>query len=224
MRSSHEMVQMKAAKIIAIIAILAIAVAPILAIDGSDATVNRVGQAESYGFTDNDEGTLKIVLKNTDADPVTITLKVFDAGTTTDEYCAKEIEVPGSGDNDGETTAELKWKFSSSGTKYVDVVAYDTDGNKIDNPLLNESSVEIEVSHSIWKNTATYIVIAIIVIIVIVIIVLFIRSGKKTKADSTMADRTFTKMHDEKVARKKTASAKKEDYKSSSDKPKRKSK
>lgn len=221
MRSSHEMVKMRFTnKLIAVIAILALALVPVLMFDGSDADVIREGQAKASGFTDNDSGTLTYVLKNTEATTVDVTLKVTEFGNADIVYTEKTVTMPAVTDNDGIQTVELSWKYGSDGLHYVDVTVYDKDGNKID--AASENAIEISVSHSIWKNVMTYIVIAIIVIVVIVVIVLYIRTTKKTKADTTMADKTFTKMHNEKVAKKSSATAEKREYKSSGDRTKRK--
>ena len=198
MRSSHEGAGMRnVTKLLAIIAVLAIAVMPFVAADDSDAAVKRTGQWEASGFTDNGGGSLRCTIQNDDNVQVTIRLKVLDFYD--DRILAtKDVVVPASTDNDGKTVAELNWSYNSSGTKYVKVYSYNPDTDeKLNNLLVDDGCVQIEVSHSIWKNAATYIVIVVIVIVVIVVLVMYIRTTKKTKADTTMADKTFTKMHEE---------------------------
>lgn len=197
-------------KLLAIAAILAIALIPVLAAEDSDAAITRDGQCTYYGFTDNDRGTLTINLKSTNDTATNVTVRVYEFGNHGNELANTTAEILA---NSGGTGVSLSWGYGSQGTKYVDVYVYDADGNKIADAC--EDCVAIEVSHSIWKNTVTYVVIVIIVIVVIIAIVLYIRSSKKTKADTTMADRTFTKMHNEKVAKKTTATAEKKEYKSS---------
>lgn len=220
--------KMKAAsKLLAIVAVLALAVIPILAVEGSDASIStdvtRQGQWDYSGFTDYDSGRIKVTLANTSTVDYEIKLMVYETGNHDRVYATKTVTVPGTGTNDGKVDVEISWKFSSSGTEYVDVLAYDAATDEpINNALLNENSVQIEVSHSIWKNSVTYIVIALIVIIVIIVIVLYIRSSKKTKADTTMSDRTFTKLHNEKVSKKSSAAAQKTEYKSSGNKTRKK--
>ena len=192
----------------AILAILAIALVPLIAADDSDATVKRVGQCETSGFTDYDSGTLKITLNNDGGEAVKVIVKVYEFNNHSNTLAQKEAELT-AGEN---TVVSLGWGYGSEGKKYVDVFVYDV--NDETTPIAQENSVEIDVTHSIWKNSVTYIVIVIIVIVAIVAIILFIRSGKKTKSDTTMADRTFTKMHKEKTA-KKTATAEKKEYTSS---------
>jgi len=215
MKSSHEGAGMRnVTKLLAIVAVLAIAIVPFVAADDSDAAVKRTEQWEASGFTDNGGGSLKCIIQNDDTVPVTIRLKVLDFNDDR-ELATKDVVVPASTDNEGKTVAELNWSYNSSGTKYVKVYSYNPDTDeRLNNLLIDDGCVEIEVSHSIWKNTATYIVIAIIVIVVLVVIVLYIRTTKKTKADTTMADKTFTKMHEEKVAKKSSSAAKKTEYKS----------
>ena len=202
-------------KLLAIIAILAIAIVPFVATDDSDAAVKRTGQWEASGFTDNGGGSLKCTIQNDENAQVTIRLKVLDFSDESRVLTTKDIVIPGSTDNEGKTVAELNWSYDSSGTNYVKVYSYNPETDeRLNNALVDDGCVQIEVSHSIWKNSATYIVIVIIVIIVIVALVLYMRTTKKTKADTTMADKTFTKMHDEKVAKKSSSAAKKTEYKS----------
>ncbi len=223
MRSSHDGVKMKAySKLLAVMAVLALAVIPLLAVDSSDATVTRQGQWDYSGFTDNDAGTLKVTLVNDSAAATEIKLMVYETGNHDNVYTTKTVTVPANTENNGELAVELSWKFGSSGTKYVDVWAYNTtDDTRIDNPLLDEDSVKIDVSHSIWKNTVTYVVIVIIAIVVIIVLVMYIRSTKKTKSDTTMSEKTFTNLHREKVG-KKAATAEKKEYKSSGNKTRKK--
>ena len=229
MRSSHDGENMRAAnRLLTVIAVLALAIVPILAIDGSDASIStdvtRQGQWDYSGFTDYDSGRITVTLVNTSTTDYESKLRVYETGNHDRVYTTETVTVPGgTGTEDGKLDVELSWKFSSSGTKYVDVLAYDAATDEpIENALLNENSVQIEVSHSIWKNSVTYIVIALIVIIVIIVIVLYIRSTKKTKADTTMSDKTFTKLHNEKVGKKSTATAQKKEYKSSGNKTRKK--
>ena len=223
MRSSHDGEMMKGSiKLLAVIAVLALAVVPLLAIDESDAEVKRQGQWQYSGFTDYDAGKIYVTLVNDSTTEMKVKLVAYETGDHDHVYASTDLlTVPGTGTDDGKLYVQMSWKFGSSGTKYVDVVAYDENDAAIDDSLLNESSIQIEVSHSIWKNSVTYIVIAVIIIIVIIVIILYIRSSKKTKADTTMADKTFTKMHNEKMGRK-TAAAQKTEYKSSGKKTRKK--
>ena len=199
-------------KLFAVLAVLAIALIPFAAAEGSDATVKRVGQCETSGFTDYDRGTLKITLNNDDTSAVSVIVKVYDFQDHSVTRADKVSELAANSD----TTVSLSWGYGSDGVKQVDVYvyAYDTETQTIGDVLAQENCVEIDVSHSIWKNSVTYIVIVVIIIVAIIAIILFIRSGRKTKADTTMADKTFTKMHREKTA-KKSATAEKKEYTSS---------
>ncbi len=202
-------------KLIAALAVLALAVVPFLSIEDSDAAVTRNAQTETFGFDDTGSGTLRYFLKNDSTDEFTVTLKVTNFNTPDDVYAEKKVTVPGTGSPEGGViSVDIHFGYGSSGTKWVDVLAFDEAGNKIDAAC--ENSVEINVSHSIWKNSATYIVIVVVIIVIVVAILLYIRSTKKTKADTTMTDRTFTRMHEERVARRAPAkAAKKKDYQSS---------
>ena len=197
-------------KLFAVLAVLAIALVPVFAAEDSDAAVTRKGQCEVSGFTDNDSGTLKITLNNSDVSAVNVKVRVYDLGYKDTDHLRAETDAELTADSD--TVVSLSWKYGSEGTNYVDVYVYNAEDDNT--PIAQENSVEINVSHSIWKNALTYIVIVLVIIVIIVAIVLYIRSGKKTKADSTMADKTFTKLHRENVA-KKSASAERKEYTSS---------
>lgn len=200
-----KVIQMRSVyKVLAVLAILAVALVPLIAADDSDATVKRVGQCETSGFTDYDSGTLRITLNNDGGEAVNVIVKVYELNKTTNPLAQKEAELAAGQD----TVVSLGWGYGSEGKKYVDVYVYDASDESV--VLAQENSVEIDVTHSIWKNSVTYIVIVIIVIVVIIAIIMFIRSGKKTKSDTTMADKTFTKMHMEKTAKKASAAEKKE--------------
>ena len=223
MRSSRDGEKMKTSiKLFAVMAVLALAVVPLLAVDDTDAAVKRQDQWQYSGFTDNDAGKIYVTLANDSTTEYKVKLVAYETGNHDHIYAQTALlTVPGTGTDDGKLYVELSWKFDSSGTKYVDVLAYDENDAPIGDALLNENSIAIEVTHSIWKNAVTYIVIVVIVIIVIVIVVMYIRSTKKTKADTTMSDRTFTKMHHEKMGRK-SAAAQKTEYKSSGTKTRKK--
>lgn len=215
-------------KLLTVMAVLALAVVPLLAAEDSDADVIRQGQWQSSGFTDNDAGKIYVTLYNNSTEAMEIKLVACETGDHDNVYATKTVTVPGTGTDDGKLAVELSWKYGSSGTKYVDVIAFDpatdkeiTKDDMASIQLLNENSVQIDVSHSIWKNAVTYIVIVVIAIVVIVVIIMYIRSTKKTKSDTTMSDRTFTKMHNEKMGRK-SAAAQKTEYKSSGNKTRKK--
>ena len=207
-------------KLLALFAVLALAIVPILAIDGSDAAVTKSGQAETYGFTDMNSGTLKYTLKNDAAAEDTVTIKVTEFNNPDNVKTEQKVTVPPVSTGEGLLTVELHFGYGSSGTKWVDVLVFDSEGNKIDAAC--ENSVEVYVSHTIWKDSTTYIVIVVIIIVIIVAIVLYMRSAKKTRADTTMADKTFTKMAEEKKTKKSAAAAQKKEYKSSGNRARKK--
>lgn len=215
------------AKIIAALAILALAVVPFCACDGSDADVARSGACTTGGFSDNGGGWLKITLTNTsNVEDETVSINVVDYNNPSNILAHKDATVPkGDGVNPGIVTVELNFSYGNSGTKYVNVEVYDGTSTLI-SPAC-ENGVQIEVSHSVWKNVSSYIVIAVVVIIIIIVIVLYLRSTKKTKADRTMAEKTFTQMHEAKKSKKggaaaPAAPAEKKAYVASGNKKKRK--
>lgn len=208
-------------KLLAVVAVLALAFVPLLSAEGSDAAVVKTGQAKTYGFDDTGSGTLEYTLQNDAASEVVVTIKVTEFGNPDYVRAEQSVTVPNKDTDNGTVTVYMHFGYGSSGTKWVDVTVYDAAGVKIDAAC--ENSVEISVSHSIWKDSTTYIVIVVIVIVIIIAIVLYMRSTKKTKADTTMADKTFTKMYEEKKAKKAPAkTAEKKEYKSSGNRAKRK--
>ena len=219
MRNSHAILTV-------MLVMMAFAAIPVLSAV-ADGAVTEDGNATAGGFTDNDTGTLTYRLINDGTEDVTVTVKVTEYGQPGRVYDSKQVTVPkADAGTNGTATVDLHWRYGDSGTKYVDVLVYDSSDTLI--AAASENAVAIEVSHSIWKNAATYIVIAVIIIAIIVVVVMMLRSTKKTKADTTMAERTFTKMHEEKSASKTAAPAKqktanKETYSASGNK-KRKSK
>lgn len=212
------------AKLIATLAVLALALVPLVAVE-SDADLQRNGACTTGGFSDNGGGWLKINLKNDTAEAISVVIYVYPSGSAMDYLATTEGSVA------AEASSEftLEFSYDSSGERFVDVLVYKVngEGNRTLVDAACEHSVRIDVSHSVWKNVSTYIVIAIIVIVIIIVLVLYIRSSKKTKADTAIADRAFTQMREEKLSKKgkiepAKKTAEKQTYKSSGNK-KRKS-
>jgi hypothetical protein len=192
-------------QIIAMAIVLALAVVPISISDSSDATVNFGDDPTVTGeFSDMGSGTLKVTVYNDGSSEQTITVKVVNYSNKDNILASKDVAVPAkSGDNNGTATVSLSWSYGDSGTKYVIVNLLDSEGTTIS----SDGPIAINVSHSIWKDTTTYVVIIIVVIVIAIGIFIKMRGlpGKKKdddKVDDKKSAKTFTKMEEEKKNKK----------------------
>lgn len=208
-------------KILAMAIILSLTIVPIALTDGSDAKVDFANEAKiTTGFSDMGAGTVTVSLYN-DGDSVqTVTVAILnydDAGHPT--LAKTQVTVPaattvGEVKTNGTASCDLSFSFGNSGLKYVVVNITDSKDK-----IISSESLDINVSHSLWKDTTTYIVIVIVVIVIAIVAYIAIRGvpGKKKKASSS--DKTFTKMEAEKKSKKngsveitESTSAKKQTY------------
>ncbi|MFA6668134.1 MAG: hypothetical protein WCS14_01375, partial [Candidatus Methanomethylophilaceae archaeon] len=90
----------------------------------------------------------------------------------------------------GEASKELRFSFSSPGDRYLQIEMDDG----VDVTTLGYN---VSVTHSIWKDSSTYILIIIVIIVIAVVAYLRMRGlpGKKTRPA-----KTFTEMEAEKKA------------------------
>ena len=167
----------------------------------------------SSGFTDMSDGTFHIYLTNNTGSDVEILVIIYntdgsekDSGTFTVPAAAEDYDV------------KMKFGYGSSGDKmvYYSVFSSDKRVTYID----HEGGFIIEVSHSVWKNTSTYVLIVVVVIAVIVVAFLIVRArANKNKAAS--GSKTFTEMHAERQAKKAGKVAEKQTYNADGGKKKR---
>jgi hypothetical protein len=196
-------------QLFAILLVMAVSVVPVAIAteDGSDATVSFNNEATvSAEFTDMNSGKINVELYNSDtAADVSVTVKAvdYDSGNT---LASTTVSVPKattdekSNTTNGTATASLSWSYGSSGTKYVYIEIVNGDTTTSQGPL------SINVSHSIWKDTSTYLVIVLVIIIIAIAIWLKIRGlpgSKKEKVDD-QPKKTFTQMEAEKRGKKKS--------------------
>lgn len=203
-------------KIVLSILILVMFSVPICMSGISDGGVTRSEVTSVSGFDDMNDGTIRYTLKNDTMSEVEVTVKVIDFQTK-EIYKTTTAVVPAStGETDGTAVLYLTFGFGSAGTKYVDIVVSIGD-TELEGA--SDYAVRIDVGDSIWNNASTYIVFVAILIVFIAAIAIYLRSVKKTKADMAMENRTFTKLHNEKMAKK---SAEKRSYAPSENKSRRK--
>ena len=143
-------------------------------------------QISASGFDDMGNGTLKVPLENKSTEGIEVKVVVKEHGT---ENVKAEtiVTVPGT----DTYTASLGIGYSSSGSKIVDVYIY-RDSVEIG----RQSGIEINVSHSIWKASTTYIVIIVLIIVVIILVYVYMHYAPKKGSDEQT--KTFTEMEQEK--------------------------
>ena len=188
-------------KIFAILAVLAIAVVPALALaEGSDAYVEMRTPEVVREFTDNADGSLAVyVLNQTDSpNAVTITVTSLDGSHV---YRTQDFTIPANTTMDNVKESErhtvLSFSLGGSGLKQIRVTAT----SQADPDDTSSVTFNIQVSHSIWSDWTTYVVIIIAIIVVVVMVWLRLRTqseAKKTKSK----EKVFTQMEEEKKAKK----------------------
>ena len=185
------------------------------AAEGSDAAdIEKSKEPDWSKFTDTSKGHFYVYIDNNTDNPITVKATVYD-GNTGEELDHTVTEAPGN------TTAyELRMTFGygSDGVKLVKYNVTNEDGSITYVPM--EGSFEISVSHSIWKNTSTY-VLLVAVIIAIVVIAYFVMRARATKQKSAGGTKTFTQMEAERKAKKAGKVAEKQNYSASGSKKKR---
>lgn len=176
---------------IALVAVLALSFAALA--DDSDAEAGFGKLPELGSFDDMGSGSITVYLNNSDADEsVTVTVQIRESGTE---------NVLGSSDVTLEPSASdvactVSFGYQSSGEKIVDICIIS--GGSI---VATEASIPIQVNHSLWKDSLTYIIIIVAIVIIVVIAYLYMRNAPKRKADK-MDSRTFTEMEEARKQRK----------------------
>lgn len=194
-------------KAVAVAFVFAIMLAPAAAIfcsDNSDAAapvviINDTPQVTS-NFSDNNSGTVKVVVKNNDTEAREVTVKIFYYGDYIDKsgssLADKTVEIPAGESMD----VYLTFSITSRGDKDLTAVAYDQEGNEY-----SHNNFSLNVEHSIWKNPITYVVIVLVALVIIVVIALKLRSsgvGRKGSKKADPSQPTFTQIEEERQAKK----------------------
>ena len=153
------------------------------------------------GFTDMKDGNFTVYLKSNMTENVDITVVVFDTESNREKDRTNATLEPSV-----ETPVRTGFGYGSDGTKMVYYQVLDADGNVI----FSDGSYEIDVSHSMWKNTSTYVTVVIIVLIIVVVVVIFMRSRTKKTVGG---GKSFTELEAERKAKKTNKVAQKQTYK-----------
>ncbi|MPN16834.1 hypothetical protein SDC9_164181 [bioreactor metagenome] len=134
-------------------------------------------------------GGITVHLLNDGAAEQTVTITVREYPDRV--LATADVTVPASeGGKAGEASKELRFSFSSPGDRYLQIEMDDG----VDVTTLGYN---VSVTHSIWKDSSTYILIIIVIIVIAVVAYLRMRGlpGKKTRPA-----KTFTEMEAEKKA------------------------
>ena len=178
-------------KISVLLAFMALILVPLALSEGSDAevTFDENPVIVSIPFDDMSVGGITVHLVNDGAADQTVTVTVYEYPDRV--LATADVLVPASeGGVTGEASKEMRFSFSSPGDRYLQIEMDDgTDVTWI--------GYNISVSHSIWKDSSTYILIIIIIVVIALVVYLRMRGlpGKKTQPA-----KTFTEMEAEKKA------------------------
>ncbi len=200
---------MKAKYAILALATLALMMVP-LATDDSSAAVEMDGNiVVNGGFTDMGGGSITVTVFNDAAEETAVTVAVYDVGSG-NRMAVSTFNVPAKdGTVNGKVSKDIGFSYGNSGDKYVTVKLFH--GTTAEGaPVDEQSGIMIHVSHSIWKDTSTYILI--IVAIAAVAIVLYVRSRGNPLAKTKKEEVSFTELNRERRGRKRSTSTDRKRY------------
>jgi hypothetical protein len=160
--------------------------------EDSDAIMAISDNPRAEGFANNSNGTLTINFNNTDGVETEIRITVTDLNNPGTVYTSQIVTVP-----DGKNDIRISFRIGDAGSHEVLITCepqelFHYDGTK----YLNQQTMTINVSKSIWSNTTTYIAIAAIAILIVIAAVIRMRSVPATKPDTT-----FTELERQKESR-----------------------
>lgn len=166
------------------------------------------------GFTDVDAGNFTVYLDNTSSYPVKVDVIIKDADTGNIKAEKNDVEIPGQTDDYAVT---LSFSYGTQGTYYVNIeLWYPGDATPFDD---SQKGIAIDVVHSIWKDSATYVAIVIVIIVIAVIAYLYMRGAPGRAAAKSDANvKTFTELENERRMKKSSSSPTKVEKYESSDK------
>lgn len=198
---------------IALAIVMAFSFAFIVA-DDSSADVSINPDVKTSGFTDVDAGKLTVYFDNTSSHVAIVDLTVIDSESGNVKAEKNGIEVPAETEK---FAVSVSFSYSSQGTYYVDVYA-DVDGA----PIMPQMGIEINVVHSIWKDSGTYVAIIAVIIVIVVIAYLYMRGAPGRAAAKGVQAKTFTELENEKKMKKTGSPTQVEKYESSEKRTRRK--
>lgn len=179
----------------------------IVTADGSDAAtsdIEKTKDPEWGGFTDMKNGHFTVFLKNTTTADISVRVVVYDT-LSDSEKDSTVATIPATGE---ETSVRMGFGYGSDGNKMVYYKVLDANDETV--VYVQEGSFDISVSHSMWKNTSTYVTIVIIVLVIIVVVVIFMRSRTKKTVGG---GKSFTELEAERKAKRTNKVAEKQTYK-----------
>ena len=146
---------------------------------------------------------------------------VFLTNNTDGELNVKVVVYDGESNKEKDSTTKtvaahtdesfrMGFGYGSDGTKMVYYKVFTVDADYNETLCFQEGNFDIHVSHSMWKNTSTYVTIVIIVLVVVVIVVIFMRSRTKKVVGG---GKSFTELEAERKAKKTNKVAQKQTYK-----------
>lgn len=146
------------------------------------------------GFSDIGDGEISVYITNGTSAPVTVNIKI----TSTDgsrTYATKEFTIPANvtRENVKESGNHATLSFSAGGSGHKQMNLY-IDDSKV-------TVIDINSEHSIWAEWTTYLVIIIAIIVVVVIVWMKVRSNSDKKAKEIGNEKVFTKMEEERRAK-----------------------
>jgi uncharacterized membrane protein len=200
---------MTSLKKIAVLAFITVAlIVPALAISkdvSGEAKLWDGGIWVSNSFSDRSDGTITVRMVDV-VDGDVITVKITDLAENMFPGATRTVTVTEADEERGYINIDVTFRMGTPGHYRAQVIVT---GDNVIAPPYNQKSFEFDVGKSIWSSVWTYV--AIIVVIVIIGIVLLIRMRGAPKVDHAGA---FTALEEERVEKKRTTSAKKEQYKS----------
>lgn len=178
----------------ALIAVLALGllIAPFMATDSSAA--GEVGFEKDAqvngGFSDMGGGSITVFLYNQTDSVKKVTIVVKEG---TGIKATSTVDIPAkAGDKDGKLETDVGLSFGSPGMKTVNIYLYNGEATS-GIPLASEEGVSIDVSHSIWKDTTTYLMI--IAVIIVIAVALYIKSRGNPLKKSKKEEVSFAELN-----------------------------
>lgn len=169
--------------IVLAIAMMAMIPVSIMMSDESDAGM-EIRDAWGDGFSNNGDGTLFIVLKNTESSDTDITITVKEDGR---ELAKETVTVPADTES---YTAELRFRIDGLGSHDLTITCEPVNLFPIppSGDPLNYWNVTVNVGESIWTKPSTYAAIIVVALLIVIAAYLRMRNAPATKPDTTFTE------------------------------------
>ena len=166
------------------IAMMALIPMGIMMSNESDAGMEFRGDPWGDGFSNNSDGTLHIVLKNTEPNDVELTIIITEGDR---ELKRETFTIPADTDS---YTVNISFRVDGVGSH--DLIVTGIPASLFPTPPsgdpLNFTNVTINVSESIWTKVTTYVAIAVVALLVVIAAFLKMRSAPAKKPDTTFTE------------------------------------